>query len=142
MGGVFAAGIGELLHRLDRLGQQVLFPAGQPGTGPVAVSTLHVRGAELGDFSEQRPGRPRLRVVGVDQHREPGNVGGHSRSYLIPNRSATGAGTSSSGLRATSKVVSAGRSASQPGRDRRLLSIKYSVVSSLSPARLSGNVAS
>ena len=42
VGGVLAAGVGELLHRLDRVAQQLLLPAGEVRRGPVAVGALDV----------------------------------------------------------------------------------------------------
>src|SRR6266536_1075793 len=53
VGGVLAGGVGELLDRLDGLGEQLVFPVFQAGVGPVAVGPFDVRGAVLGDLGQQ-----------------------------------------------------------------------------------------
>jgi hypothetical protein len=50
----------------------------------VAVGSLDVRGAVLGDLREQPLRDRRLRVVRVDEHREPGSVlHGHGVDYPL-----------------------------------------------------------
>ncbi|MNZ89696.1 hypothetical protein D3C78_1086310 [compost metagenome] len=70
VGGVLAAGVGELLHRLDRVVQQHLLPLAEVRLGPVAVDALDAGDAVLGDFLEEAFDDGRWCVVGVDQHGE------------------------------------------------------------------------
>src|SRR6202012_6056760 len=82
VGSVLAPGVRELLDRLDGLGQQLVLPAAQVRARPVAVGPLDVRGAVLRDLGEQSVGAGGLRVVRVDQNRQPcGVLRGHVGSY-------------------------------------------------------------
>lgn len=69
-GGVFPAGVGELLNRLDGVVEQDLLPAAEVGQGPVAINTLDAGDAVFGNFFEQAFDDGGGGVVGVDQHGE------------------------------------------------------------------------
>jgi hypothetical protein len=56
--------------------QQLVLPPDEMLRRPVAVRTLDRRGPILGDLLEQLGGQSGRRVVAIDQHGEPGRVGG------------------------------------------------------------------
>lgn len=79
--GILAAGIGEVLVRLDRVPGEHVGPGFQSGSRKIAIDSPDARLPDTGDLLEQ-PGRdPGRRVVGVNQNRQSGGAwfGGHTR---------------------------------------------------------------
>mgnify|MGYP006207167241 CR=1 FL=1 len=70
VGGVFAAGVAELLYGLDSHFVQHLFPAFEVGGCPVAIGALDRGGAVARHFGQQLLDDGRLRVVRIDQNRD------------------------------------------------------------------------
>src|SRR5690606_2177610 len=70
VGRVLAAGVGELLDRLQRVLQQAGLPFPQSRRGPVAVDALDAGDTETGHLRQQTLDDRRIGVVRVDQNRQ------------------------------------------------------------------------
>jgi hypothetical protein len=112
VGRVLADGVAELLHGLDRVVQQHALPARQVRRGPVAVDPPDAGHPVLRHFGEQPLDHRGPRVVGVDQHREPGGVGGfvgHVLRSCHHDRPRGGPAPPMPGKRGAGRIRSSGR---------------------------------
>ena len=88
VGRVLAGGVGELLDGWIECSSSVGLPPAELRRGPVAVDALDAGDAERRDLGEQPGDDDRVRVVGVDQHREVGVV--FSRDVIATSCPAIG----------------------------------------------------
>ena len=83
VGGIFAGGVAKLLYRLDRVIQQMVFPAAQFGGSPVAIDALYIGGSVFGNFCQKSLNNHWLGIIGINEDGQlVGRFGIHGLSKL------------------------------------------------------------